>query len=240
MMDAWYETLYEHFSAYDDEPYVQNTDAGVGFIEQHLDCGRPCRILDVRCGTGRHTRALARRSYQVVGLDLSEYMVRRARSAAGWDGVPQRLVVGDARALPFDTMFDIVLILSEGSFSLVESDAMDRSILGCAAHVLKVGGLLILTAPHAPFLIAHEPEPGSFDLTTLRERFEIRLEDRKGRQKTLDATQRYYTCPELRCLLANSGLDSVRFFAVTGQGFDGEVPLSRNHFEVGAVARRSS
>ena len=240
MSDRWYEVLYDHFQDYDDEPYVQSTEAEVDFIEDQLDGDHSRSILDVGCGTGRHVRALIRRGYNVTGVDLSDSMLRLGQSSTRRDRVRISFVVGDARALPFASAFDVVLILCEGGFSLVESDAMDRSILRCAARVLRPGGLLILTAPHAPFLIAREPELGSFDLTTLRERFEIEVEDRTGEKSTFPATQRYYTCPELRCLLAEVGCASLRFFAVTGEGFSSEVPPSSDHFEVGLVARRSS
>ena len=32
---------------------------------------RPCRVLDIGCGTGRHAFALARRGYEVTGIDRS-------------------------------------------------------------------------------------------------------------------------------------------------------------------------
>ena len=34
MTKQWYETLYENFDAYSEEPYAQNTPAEVDFIEQ--------------------------------------------------------------------------------------------------------------------------------------------------------------------------------------------------------------
>ncbi|MFO7905412.1 MAG: hypothetical protein R6U98_22305, partial [Pirellulaceae bacterium] len=38
---------------------------------------------------------------------------------------------------------------------------------------------------------------------------------RRGRSRTLQASQRYYTCPELKWLLTDVGFTSVAFFAVT-------------------------
>lgn len=237
MSEPWYETLYEHFPDYDEEPYVQNTEREVDFIERELEVEPSTKILDVGCGTGRHTLSLARRGYNVVGLDLSEYMVRRGHAAARQNGAGASFVVGDARRLPFREGFGAALILCEGGFSLMESDAMDRMIVHGVARTLRPGGMLIMTAPHAAFMIAHEPEEGVFDLVTLRESFEIEMEDQQGRKQRLWATQRYYTCPELRRLLEDAGFGSIRFFAVTSEGFSGETPLSREHFEIGAVAR---
>ena len=240
MTESWYRALYDHFPDYDEEPYVQNTEAEVDFIEEQLEGDLSRRILDVGCGTGRHVLGLGRGGYRVVGLDLSASFVRRGRSGARREGLPVSFLVGDARSIPFGAAFDGVLILCEGGFSLMEEDAMDWAILQGARRALRPRGLLIMTAPHAPFLLAQEPEALSFDVVTLRERFRIEATDREGRTRDLEATQRYYTCPELRCLLRAVGFDVVRFFAVTEAGYTFDTPPARDHFEVGAVARASS
>ena len=243
MTKPWYEELYSHFPDYDEEPYVQATGAESDFVESLLeDHGSAdhssVRVLDVGCGIGRHALALTRRGYKVCGLDLAWAMVDQARDAVYRGDLDVPFLVGDARALPFRESFDAALILCEGGFSLVESDAMDRAIVRGVARVLRPGGTLIMTAPHAAFIIAHEPQEGSFDPVTLRESFEIATTDRRGRERTLQATQRYYTCPELRSLLMREGFGSVSFFAVTEQGFSWEVRPSSDHFEVGVRARR--
>jgi len=238
--EPWYRTLYDHFPDYDEEPYVQNTEAEVDFLEEQLDGDRSRRILDVGCGTGRHVLALGRRGYRGVGLDLSASFVRRGRAAARREGVPVSFLVGDARRIPFDAAFEGVLILCEGGFSLMEADAMDRAILRGARRALRPGGTLTMTAPHAPFLIAHGPAEDSFDLVTFREQFRIEATDREGRKRDLEATQRYYTCPELRCLLRGAGFEGIRFFGVTEAGYSLDTPPSRDRFEVGVVARVSS
>ncbi len=54
------------------------------------------RILDVACGPGIVTTALARGGYDAIGIDLTDAMVRQAGSGDGC-----RYVVGDAMRLPF-------------------------------------------------------------------------------------------------------------------------------------------
>ncbi|MCB0125992.1 MAG: class I SAM-dependent methyltransferase [Caldilineaceae bacterium] len=48
-------------------------------MEQELDIASGGRILDVGCGTGRHAVELARRGYQVTGLDFSAGMLAEAQ-----------------------------------------------------------------------------------------------------------------------------------------------------------------
>jgi ubiquinone/menaquinone biosynthesis C-methylase UbiE len=237
MTDRWYKVLYDHFPDYDEEPYVQNTDAEVDFIERELKDAEAW-ILDVGCGTGRHALELARRGFDIVGLDLSESMVAQGRDRAREEELDVSFVVADARALPFAEAFRAALILCEGGFSLLESDAGDRAIIENVARVLKPGGRLLMTAPHAAFIIVHPSEEGAFDLATLRETFQIEAVDEAGGTMELEGSQRYYTCPELKALLRAAGFDAVRCFAVRGDGFTWETPLSRDHFEIGVTAKR--
>lgn len=237
-MPQWYEELYRHFPDYDDEPYVQNTASEVDFIEGEIEGDRSMEILDVGCGTGRHALELARRGYDVVGVDLSPSMIEQGRRAARTEGLEVTFAVGDARALAWEADFDVALMLCEGAFSLMESDAMDRLILENVARALRPRGRLVMTAPHAAFMIAHQTGEDAFDLVTFREAFEIETTDEGGRTRTLQATQRYYTCPELRLLLRAAGFTSTEFFAVTEGGYSREQAVSQDQFEIGALAVR--
>ena len=58
-------------------------------------------LIDVGCGTGSYTAALAELGWDVTGVDISEDMLRRARAR----GV--HAVQADAKSLPFeDASFD--------------------------------------------------------------------------------------------------------------------------------------
>jgi SAM-dependent methyltransferase len=232
----WYEALYENFEKYDDEPYTQATLAEVDFIEQQLADKATKRILDVGCGTGRHSLEFARRGYSVLGLDLSEELLAQAREQAQAEELDVEFVHGDARELEFDAEFDLVTILCEGGFSLVETDAMDRQIIAGASRALRPGGVLILTAPSAVFMLANLPDNGDFDPLTLRETFELETEDKQGNPKTLQCSQRYYTYPELALTLTALGLKETEFFAVTADGYSRRETPSTKHFELGVTA----
>lgn len=246
MSKPWYEELYKHFPDYDKEPYTQNTEAEVDFIEAIIGSDRSQRILDVGCGTGRHALSLARRGYEVVGVDLSEGLLAKARQKARLESLDVTFVRCDARALCYEDAFDVVISLCEGAFSLMESDDMDRRILENMFHALRSasgdgderGGILIMTAPNAAFMCAQDTGDGSFDRNTSRERFSLVAVGKDGTEETLACSQRYYSQEELGAILCELGFHRASFFRVTTAGYDCTREPSEKEFELGAIARK--
>lgn len=66
------------------------------------------RVLDIGCGTGSTTRAVARAADECVGVDISAPMIATARAAR--DGVNARFIVADAETYDFTAAsFDLVV-----------------------------------------------------------------------------------------------------------------------------------
>jgi len=79
-MKQWYEELFENYGQqYDREIFVQGTVGECDFIEQEVGFNKSIRILDIGCGTGRHSIELSRRGYNVTGIDLSDSLLVKAR-----------------------------------------------------------------------------------------------------------------------------------------------------------------
>jgi len=76
----WQAFFDRHAPQYMDEVFVQGTQAEVDFLVEHLQLSPDQRILDMGCGTGRHALELARRGYQVTGVDLSDGMLAEGRN----------------------------------------------------------------------------------------------------------------------------------------------------------------
>jgi ubiquinone/menaquinone biosynthesis C-methylase UbiE len=102
----------------------------------------PGRALDVACGTGRHARHLVDRGHDVVGIDYTPQMLRRAREA-----IAEALFIdADLRALPApDESFDLVIC----GLALAHVANLDDAIAELG-RVLRNGGHLILSVLH-PF-----------------------------------------------------------------------------------------
>jgi len=42
------------------------------FVEQEINRDKSLKIIDIGCGTGRHSIEMAKKGYSITGIDLSE------------------------------------------------------------------------------------------------------------------------------------------------------------------------
>lgn len=98
-------------------------------------------VLDLGCGTGRHSLELARRGYDVCGVDLSSDMLQIARASA--TASPSlRFHQGDIRTVDLEEEFDAVLVMfAVLGYQLTNID-LEASLSTCRRH-LPTGGILL-------------------------------------------------------------------------------------------------
>ena len=120
----------------------QATAEEVDFVEHRLDLSAGSRIIDVPCGSGRHSLALAERGHHVVGVDISVEAIDHARRAAIGSGLPVEFLVGEMRAVPGDGSFDAAVCMGN-SFGYLDLDGTRQFLAALAAAVRPGGGLVI-------------------------------------------------------------------------------------------------
>ena len=102
-------------------------------------------LLDVGCGTGSYSAALAGLGWRVTGVDLSEDMLRRAHAK----GV--HAVHADAASLPFDDgSFDAAV----STFTHTDLDDVG-AVVGEVARVLRAGAVFAYVGVHPCFVGPH-------------------------------------------------------------------------------------
>ena len=123
--------------------FSERRDFSLAWVDQ-LELPAEARILEVGCGAGSMTAALARRGYRVDAIDSSEAMVRLTRERTDELDLGKRVTVaaGDVHELPFgDDVFDVVVAL--GVIPWLHSPPRGMSEM---ARVMKPGGHLIFTS----------------------------------------------------------------------------------------------
>jgi ubiquinone/menaquinone biosynthesis C-methylase UbiE len=111
-------------------------------LVDELNLSRGATVLDAGCGPGYLLEALARRGFQVSGMDGSKGMLESAelRLRAAQPSFAFTLKQGDIEHLPFeDAQFDLVL-----STGVIEYLTGDATVLREMFRVLRPGGHLVL------------------------------------------------------------------------------------------------
>jgi 2-polyprenyl-3-methyl-5-hydroxy-6-metoxy-1,4-benzoquinol methylase len=163
----------------------------LAFLMESVAPGR--RVLDVGCGEGAFTAELARAGAEVVGLDVAEEPLRRARA---------RHPELDLRVLESESSWE----LADASFELVWAGEVIEHVADTAGwvselrRVLRSGGVLALSTPavgRGALLRA------ALSRRTFAERFDPRSDH-----------LRFYSAATLRRLLEDFGFEQIEITRV--------------------------
>lgn len=233
---------YLHF--YADTLREEGTPWQVGWIERELDLAPGARIVDLGCGHGRHTNELARRGYQVLGVDLVMGFLDVARAEARTEGLTVDYALGDVRGLGVVESFEHAICLFD-AFGFLD-DAGNEEYLRAAHQALVPGGSLLLDVRNRDWIVRNilpvtVLDKGD-DLMIDRHTFDTasgRLVDRRtylraGRARSVTFSIRLYSLGELTLLLRSAGFTVERAWG----GWDGSpVSLAKNRMLV--LARKA-
>lgn len=250
----WYEILFENYGQkYDNECFTRGTIGECDFIEKELSYNKDLKIIDIGCGTGRHSIELAKRGYSVTGVDLSGSMLERAREKARQNDVKIDFLQVDARNLPFEDQFDVAVMICEGAFPLMETDEMNFEILKNAAKSLKADSMFIFTTLNGLFPLFHSIndfhnigktegnavyDSRNFDLMTLRDYNVTTIVDDNGNEKKLECNERYYMPSEITWLLKTLGFRKIDIFGARLGEFSRMNKLSVDDYEMLVIAEK--
>jgi 2-polyprenyl-3-methyl-5-hydroxy-6-metoxy-1,4-benzoquinol methylase len=253
-MKQWYEELFENYATtYDKEKFTKGTIGECDFIENEINYDKTTKILDIGCGTGRHSIELAKRGYTVAGIDLSESQLYRAKQKASALSLKIDFQKHDARIPHFSNTFDLVIMLCEGGFSLMETDEMNFHILQNAANALKSKGKIIFTTLNGLFPLFHSVKDfhaagkkdgvaiyrdNTFDLMTFRDHNITEFVDDFGNKRCLQCNERYYVPSEISWLLKSLNFKIIEIFGAKLGAFSRDDALTTEDFEMLVIAEK--
>jgi ubiquinone/menaquinone biosynthesis C-methylase UbiE len=222
-------------------------------MEQEIAHDKSAKIIDIGCGTGRHSIELTKRGYNITGVDLSDSQLKRAKEKAEQLNLKIDFRKHDARNLPFSGEFDLAIMLCEGGFSLMETDEMNFEILKNATKALKSKGKLIFSTLNGLFPLFHsvnefyksaqkegqsQCKECSFDLMTFRDHNTAVFEDDSGNKRALKCNERYYVPSEITWLLKTLGYKKIDILGAKLGAFSREDKLTAEDFEMLVVAEK--
>jgi SAM-dependent methyltransferase len=194
----------------------EHTEQEATLIAGALQVPAGSELLDVPCGGGRLSLALAARGYRMTGVDVSPEFLAHAGAADRSASIDwQRR---DMRDLPWPERFDGAFCFGN-SFGYLDDEG-DAAFLSAVARTLKPGARFVLQTPMVlesllgsihdrawfevggmRLLVANHYQPTTGRLDT-----EYTFVDGDGRIETRWGSHRAYTYRQLCELLSRSGL----------------------------------
>lgn len=216
---SYYDLLYR------DKDYLAEAEYVASLIHKHNP--RATRILELGCGTGQHAVHLATLKHQILGIDLSQPMISKARANIPV-GLEERIsyLEGDIRNIRSAQKFDAVISLFHvASYQTTNTDI--HAMIQTAAKHLSSGGIFIFDFWYGPAVLTEIPKirikryvDNNYNLLRIAEpvlrendnivdvNYTILATDKRSSTTTqISETHcmRYYFLPELQLLLESAG-----------------------------------
>jgi SAM-dependent methyltransferase len=210
------------------------------------------RILDLACGGGRHSLAMAQRGARVTGIDLGPAAIATARRRARRAGVAVEFLQGDIRCLDYTAAFDAVTCIFGCLTEMPRTEAQE--VFRRVSRCLRPGGMFLLDVYSPRFFAAldglqewwvgRDFIAGRFAQLVLTEYFYYAREKTYVRRDficnpatgdvhSFHVSGQAYTLPDLCRMLTGAGLSPV----LTAGGWQGEPVLPESPFYVVLAAK---
>ena len=115
----------------------------VNLILMNTKIKENAEVIDLACGTGRHSILFAEKGFNVTAVDLSENLLNVARTSAGNLGLKINFLNSDLRKFCINSKFDLALNLFT-SFGYFETDYENFSLFSGAFNLLKDNGYFVI------------------------------------------------------------------------------------------------
>lgn len=241
----WYKLAFDnlYIMIFDSIRPIEFTKSEIDNFFMHLNLKPEIKILDLGCGYGRHSIELAKRGYEVVGLDLSEALINKAKADSANSGVNVEWILEDMRNIPFTNEFDLII---NNAFGYLETDEEEYKVIEQAYKALKPGGYFLQweipnrekwarsflnynVERHGEYLLVKE---NTFNPLNSREYQEFMLISKKEPMLSRKSIVRIYTLTELVEMHKKAGLEYIKHSVLDGS------PLTFDSQEVMIISQK--
>lgn len=246
--EDWYAEAFDAASA--EMAWTDRTGPEVDRVVKILQPRGGERILDLACGSGRHSLEFHGRGFDVVGIDISSDLIEIAERNAADAELDVEFVRADLRDLDFESEFDLVLNLNDGAIGYLESDEENRRSFEVIARALRPGGRNLLQLPNVLYARERLPQrswiPASSMVELVEHRWNKKVKRLEGMMAAarfgevldgldgIEFSQRLYTADELREVYASVGMELLRVYNGSGRPKDPKP----SQFEIFVEARK--
>lgn len=200
------------------------TNSEVRFLLNETSIQPQSSVLDLCCGTGRHSIRFAELGYNVTGLDISPDFLKIANEKSLKSSLSVEWIKRDMRDIPFVNKFDLTFIMF-GAWGYFEEDRENYIVLEEINKSLKMNGHFILDFLNHDWIV-HNFQPTHWVKREIGYYLEKRILDiQNGRLNTesivikrdgsileWETSTRAYTLIEIKNMLQQAGFNIINIY----------------------------
>lgn len=218
-----YLSVYKHRNEEDAECHIK-------FLLSQISLPLNASILDLACGSGRHSILLAKQGFNVTGVDLSDRLLFEAVKSARAENLNIKFIKSDIRDFHTEDKFDCILNLFT-SFGYFETDEENFLVFEKAFNFLAKKGYFVLDYFNKNYIeknlvMFSKEEKENYSITQERKIIDQRVVKRitikrNGTEQTYFESVKLYGSNILILELKKIGFDIVNLFGdFFGNEFD--------------------
>ncbi len=220
----------------------KQTKTEAEFLTKVLNCKAGAHLLDVPCGNGRLSFEVAKRGYQVTGIDISRKFIEEAQEsidrvrtgppataggsdlAVGTNSTARiNFILGDMRSIGAESIYDGAFCFGN-SFGFMPYADMEKFLLGVARALKARGRFVVNTGMAAESVLPHFEEQSCHEIgdiiTTIKERYNVEescidseyIFERNGQKESRFAKHWIYTTAEIQRMLERAGFKIIELY----------------------------
>lgn len=219
----YYLKVYSHRNDSDAENLLK-------LIHDNIDIKSDAKILDVACGSGRHSQKFAELGYNVVGFDLSKTLLKVAQKNKSLQNLNLNYFCSDFRVIPLKTSFDLILNLFT-SFGYFETDDENFSFIKYASTHLNNNGYFIFDYLNPNYIKKNLVKTSQSNIDNIkylenrsinnkRVEKEIVISDDENKHRYFESV-RLYSYDKILSMFSSYGFEEIKVFGnYVGASYD--------------------
>lgn len=120
-------------------------------------------VLELACGTGAYLIPLAEKGVEVVGIDISDEMLSRAREKAAVRNVSLDLRKGDIRDFELNQKFPLILLLGNSLQHLLTREDVEKCFAAVKRHLAPNGRFIVEVFNPSVNILSRKPDENVLD-----------------------------------------------------------------------------
>lgn len=228
--DNWYETFFSGINCemWEKAATPEWTQAEVTFIKDIFDLPAGGKILDIPCGTGRHSTALAKDGYEVTAVDISTEFLNGLRKKVADENLSVTIIEDDILTVNLPDTYDGAFCLGN-SFGYFNYGGMENFVEKVSVSLKQGRKWIINTGLMAESFLANFIREKKYNLPGLTMQINNEYDEwascllttltytKNGKEEIHRFKHHVYTIAELIRLLDKYDLKTIALYSSTNK-----------------------